>query len=63
MSISLDVNDQAYQTTFQRWLSVTGGSGGQPGADLNLPPSNLVATNAPEVAHIVKNDYRKGYSL
>lgn len=41
MQISFIVNNPAYQADFQRWLSVTGGAGGQPGQDLNLPLSNL----------------------
>jgi len=45
MSMFFEVNDQVYQSSFQRWLSVTGGSGGQAGADLALPVSNLVAGN------------------
>src|SRR4029077_5293665 len=41
MQISFIVNNPAYQADFQRWLSVTGGVGGQPGQDLDLPLSNL----------------------
>lgn len=40
MQISFIVNNPAYQADFQRWLSLTGGSGGQPGEDLDLPFSH-----------------------
>jgi hypothetical protein len=43
LSMFFEVNDHAYQAQFQRWLSVTGGSGGLAGNDLNLPFSNAVA--------------------
>lgn len=43
LSILLDVSSSRYLQQAQRWLSVTGGSGGNTGADLNLPPSNLLA--------------------
>lgn len=43
LSMFFEVNDNVYQGQFQRWLSITGGSGGIAGADLNLPFSNLVA--------------------
>jgi len=41
MNIQLIVNNQTYQTDFQRWLSVTGGNGGNVGEDLNLPLSHV----------------------
>jgi hypothetical protein len=41
MNIQLVVVNQSYQADFQRWLSVTGGSGGLAGADLNLPLSHV----------------------
>ncbi|MGH2998478.1 MAG: hypothetical protein ACRDNM_04180 [Gaiellaceae bacterium] len=40
MQISFIVNNQSYQADFQRWLSVTGGSAGNAGQDLNLPFSH-----------------------
>lgn len=40
MAISFIVNNNTYQADFQRWLSVTGGNGGNAGQDLNLPFSN-----------------------
>jgi len=43
LSMFFEVNDQVYQSQFQRWLSVTGGAGGQAGTDLNLPFSNQIA--------------------
>lgn len=39
ISIEFVVSSSFYQAQMQRWLSVTGGVGGQPGMDLNLPPS------------------------
>lgn len=41
MNIQLTVNNQTYQADFQRWLSVTGGNGGNAGQDLNLPLSHV----------------------
>lgn len=40
MAIVLTVNNSSYQADFQRWLSVTGGTGGQVGEDLDLPLSH-----------------------
>ena len=40
MNIQLVVVNVAAQADFQRWLSVTGGSDGNPGEDLNLPLSH-----------------------
>lgn len=42
ITLQFIANDPTYQAEFQRWLSVTGGSGGQAGNDLNLPFSNVV---------------------
>ena len=36
---------------------------GQPGKKIEWDAKNLVATNAPEVMHIVKKQYRKGWEL
>jgi hypothetical protein len=41
MQIQFIVNNPAYKTDFQRWLSVTGGADGQAGQDLNLPLSPI----------------------
>lgn len=41
MNIQLVVNNENYQADFQRWLSVSGGSGGTAGQDLNLPLSHV----------------------
>jgi hypothetical protein len=41
MQIQFTVNNPAYQADFQRWMSVTGGAGGQAGLDLNLPLSAI----------------------
>jgi hypothetical protein len=46
LSIEFQVNDPRYQASFQRWLSVTGGVGGQAGQDLNLQPSASIAAVA-----------------
>lgn len=43
ISIFFDINDQAYQAQMQRWLSLTGGNGGNAGSDLALPPSATIA--------------------
>jgi hypothetical protein len=40
MGIRLNAVNTTYQSDFQRWLSVTGGSGGLAGQDLNLPFSH-----------------------
>jgi len=37
MAIQFLANNEAYQAEFQRWLSLTGGVGGQQGRDLDLP--------------------------
>lgn len=41
MNIQLLANNQSYVADFQRWLSVTGGNGGNVGEDLNLPLSHV----------------------
>lgn len=41
MSFVFEANDDAYLAEFQRWLSVTGGIGGIPGTDLNMPWTQL----------------------
>lgn len=46
IGIFFSVNDEAYQAQFQRWLSLTGGVGGQTGADLSLPFSPTIAAAA-----------------
>jgi hypothetical protein len=46
LSMFFEVNDEAYQAQFQRWLSLTGGSGGLAGQDLSLPFSNAIAAAA-----------------
>lgn len=38
MSIQFVANDPTYQADFQRWISVTGGTGGNPGTDLSGMP-------------------------
>jgi hypothetical protein len=43
IAMEFQVNDEAYQAEFQRWLSVTGGVGGQAGIDLALPFSQFNA--------------------
>ena len=43
ISIEFGVSSNFYLAEMQRWLSATGGTGGNAGADLNLPPSALVA--------------------
>lgn len=40
MSFVFEANDTAYLSDFQRWLSVTGGTNGEPGLDLSLPWSS-----------------------
>lgn len=40
MGITFTVKSDVNQAEMQRWLSVTGGSGGNPGLDLNLPFSS-----------------------
>lgn len=50
MSILFTVNDPVYQAAFQRWLSVTGGSGGNAGLDLNMPVSPQLGGSAPTTA-------------
>jgi hypothetical protein len=37
MGIQFQARDPQYQKSFQRWLSLTGGTGGTPGSDLALP--------------------------
>ncbi len=37
MGIKFGVHDPKWQQQFQRWLSISGGSGGTPGTDLNIP--------------------------
>jgi hypothetical protein len=49
MSIFFDVNDPVYQASFQRWLSISGGSGGNVGQDLNMPVSPQLGGNSPSV--------------
>lgn len=41
INIQLLVNKASYQADMQRWLSVTGGKGGNTGEDLNLPLSHV----------------------
>jgi hypothetical protein len=53
----LELQNLQFQAIAQRWASVTGGVGGQPGNDLNLPISSLTgisgnapATTGPDIA-------------
>jgi hypothetical protein len=45
MAINFQANNNAYQADTQRWLSLTGGVGGQQGQDLNMPISNVSGLN------------------
>lgn len=49
LRLELELNNQQFQALAQRWASVTGGVGGIPGNDLNLPISGLpgISGNAP----------------
>lgn len=44
MIIEFQVSSASQQADFQRWMSVTGGSNGTPGQDLNLPYSQAIAS-------------------
>lgn len=56
MNIQLTSLNETFEEDFQRWLSVTGGSGGSAGQDLNLPLSHspgmsgIMGTGASPVA-------------
>ncbi|MGH3514301.1 MAG: hypothetical protein ACRDRB_18815 [Pseudonocardiaceae bacterium] len=43
MSFVFEANDDAYLAEMQRWLSVSGGTGGNVGQDLNLPWTNVAS--------------------
>lgn len=50
IGINFTVHSEVNQTEMQRWLSVTGGNGGNAGQDLNFPYSALVNGFTPQSA-------------